>query len=84
MQIRMQNAEGLTGPQMDEFLKSSGGIAFSGENRAGVYACTDRLLVAQEFAIQGKACMKCSLVSRLSCGQLKASSDRLASSKKKK
>jgi hypothetical protein len=54
MQIRMQNAEALTGPQMDEFLKSSEGIDFTGESRAGVYAWTERLLVAQEFAIQGK------------------------------
>lgn len=54
MQIRMQNAEALTGPQIDEFLKSSEGIAFSGENRAGVYAWTERLLVAQEFALQDK------------------------------
>lgn len=54
MQIRMQNAEALTGSQIDEFLKSSEGIDFTGESRAGIYAWTERLLVAQEFALQGK------------------------------
>ena len=50
----MQNAEALTGPQRDEFLKSSEGIDFTGESRAGIYAWAERLLVSQEFAIQGK------------------------------
>src|SRR5665213_1573007 len=54
MQIRMQNAEALTGAQIDEVLKSSEGIEFSGESRAGVYAWTERLLVTQEFAVQDK------------------------------
>ena len=49
MQIRMQNAEALTGQQIDEFLTASEGIGFTGESRAAIYAWTERLLVAQEF-----------------------------------
>ena len=54
MQISMQNAEGLNGQQIEEFLKGSEGIGFSGESRAGTYKWVERLLVAQEFAVQGK------------------------------
>src|SRR5580658_10207493 len=54
MQIRMQNAEALTGQQIDEFLTGSEGIGFTGESRAGIYAWTERLLVAQEFLVQSK------------------------------
>jgi hypothetical protein len=54
MQIRMQNAEGLTGRQIDEFLTGSEGIEFTGENRAAIYAWTEGLLVAQEFMRQNK------------------------------
>ena len=54
MQISMQNAEGLNGQQIEEFLKGSEGIGFSGESRAGSYKWVERLLVAQEFAVQGK------------------------------
>ena len=54
MQIRMQNAEALTGQQIDEFLTGSEGIGFKGESRAGIYAGTERLLVAQEFMRQSK------------------------------
>jgi transposase InsO family protein len=54
MQIRMQNAEALTGQQIDEFLTGSEGIGFSGESRAAIYAWTERLLVAQEFLKQGR------------------------------
>ena len=50
----MQNAEALTGQQMDEFLAGSEGIGFTGENRAGIYAWTERLLVAQEFLGQSR------------------------------
>jgi hypothetical protein len=50
----MQNAEALTGQQIDEFLAGSEGIGFSGESRAGTCAWTERLLVAQEFAGQSK------------------------------
>jgi hypothetical protein len=54
MQIRMQNAEALTGQQIDEFLTGSEGIEFTGENRAAIYAWTEGLLVAQEFMRQNK------------------------------
>lgn len=50
----MQNAEGLNSQQIEEFLKGSEGIGFSGENRAATYKWVERLLVAQEFAVQGK------------------------------
>jgi hypothetical protein len=50
----MQNAEGLTGPQIDGFLKGSEGIGFNGADRAGIYEWTQRLLVAQEFKGQSK------------------------------
>jgi hypothetical protein len=54
MQISMQNAEGLNGQQIEEFLKGSEGIGFSGESRAGICKWVEQLLVAQEFAVQGK------------------------------
>jgi len=54
MQIRMQNAEALTGQQIDEFLTGSEGIGFTGESRAAIYGWTERLLVAQEFLVQSK------------------------------
>ena len=54
MQIEMQNAEALTGQQITEFLKGSEGIAFTGGDRASIYAWTEQLLVAQEDACKGK------------------------------
>jgi len=54
MQIRMQNAEALTGRQIDEFLTGSEGVGFTGENRAAIYGWTERLLVAQEFSGKSK------------------------------
>lgn len=54
MQIRMQNAEALTGQQIDEFLAGSEGIGFTGESRAAIYAWTERLLVSQEFMGQSR------------------------------
>lgn len=54
MQISMQNAEALTGRQMDEFVTGSEGIGFTGESRAAIYAWTERLLVVQEFLVQSK------------------------------
>ena len=54
MQISMQNAEGLKGQQLEEFLKGSEGIEFSGESRAETYKWLEGLLVAQEFTAQGK------------------------------
>ena len=54
MQLRMQNAEALTGQQINEFLTASEGLGFTGESRAGIYAWTERLLVAQEFSGKSK------------------------------
>ena len=53
MQIEMQNAEALTGQQITEFLKGSEGIAFTGGDRASIYAWTEQLVVAQEYAGKG-------------------------------
>ncbi len=50
----MQNAEDLQPEQISEFLKASHGIEFSGQNRAERYAWTQRVLIAQEYASQGK------------------------------
>ena len=50
----MQNAEALTGQQMDEFVTGSEGIGFKGESRAAIYAWTEGLLVTQEFMGQGR------------------------------
>jgi transposase InsO family protein len=50
----MQNAESLTADQISEFLKASGGIEFAGQSRAEVYAWTERMLVQQEYARQGR------------------------------
>ena len=54
MQIEMQNAEGLSGQQIEEFLKGSEGIAFCGAARASIYKWTEELLVAQEYGCKGK------------------------------
>jgi transposase InsO family protein len=54
MQLQMQNAEGLSPNQISEFLKASDGIEFSGQKRAERYAWTQRVLIAQEYASQGK------------------------------
>jgi transposase InsO family protein len=54
MQIRMQNAERLTPEQIREFLKSSGTIEFTGQDRAELYGWVQRVLVEQEYAVQGK------------------------------
>src|SRR5271165_6110605 len=50
----MQNAEALTREQIQEFLKGSEGIEFSGQNRAELYGWVQQVLVAQEYAAQGK------------------------------
>lgn len=54
MQIRMQNSESLTRPQISDFLKASEEIVFSGANQREVYAWVERVLVAQEFKGQSK------------------------------
>ena len=51
----MQNAEAVTPQQISEFLKGSAGMEFAGQSRAEIYAWTERMLVAQEYATrQGK------------------------------
>jgi len=50
----MQNAEALTGEQIRAFLKGSETIEFQGQSRAGLYGWVQRVLVAQEYATQGK------------------------------
>jgi transposase InsO family protein len=50
MQLTMQNAERLNQEQIQEFLESSAGIEFAGRGRAEIYAWTERVVVAQEFA----------------------------------
>ena len=50
----MHNAEALSGPQISEFLKGSEGIEFAGQGRAEIYAWTERMLVAQQYAGQSK------------------------------
>jgi len=50
----MQNAENLTQAQIQEFLEGSRTIEFSGQNRAELYGWVQRVLVAQEYALQGR------------------------------
>src|ERR1700676_4441412 len=50
----MQNAEALTREQIQEFLKGSEAIEFSGQNRSELYGWVQQVLVAQEYAAQGK------------------------------
>jgi transposase InsO family protein len=54
MHIRMRHAESLTNSQIDEFLKGSAGIEFSGQNRTEVYAWVEKMLVDQEYQQQRK------------------------------
>ena len=50
----MQNAETLNADQIGEFLKLRQEIKFTGQGRAEVYRWVQRVLVAQEYAGQGK------------------------------
>ena len=50
----MQNAETLNTDQIGEFLQLSQEIEFTGQSRAEVYDWVGRVLVAQEYAGQGK------------------------------
>ena len=50
----MQNAERLTGKQLNEFLKGSEGLEFHGQDRAELYGWVQRVLVGQEYAVQDK------------------------------
>jgi transposase InsO family protein len=54
MQIRMKNAEHLTEHQIQEFLRASQSIEFSGQSRADRYQFIGQTLVAQEYAMQSK------------------------------
>jgi len=54
MHLHMQNAEALTQEQIGEFLKGSETIEFQGQDRAGLYDWVHRVLVAQEYATQGR------------------------------
>jgi hypothetical protein len=54
MHVRMQNAETLNPEQINEFLKVGDGIEFAGQSRAERYVFAQQLLVAQEYARQGK------------------------------
>ncbi|MGI8745378.1 MAG: hypothetical protein ACR2NN_22945 [Bryobacteraceae bacterium] len=54
MQIRMQNAGVLTWEQIQEFLRGSEGIEFSGQSRAELYGWVQQVLVGQEYAGQDK------------------------------
>src|ERR1700730_5025067 len=49
MQLRMRNAESLTHSQINEFLKGSVGIEFSGQSRAEVYHWVEKMLVDQQY-----------------------------------
>src|SRR6476469_6628635 len=54
MQLRMQNAETLNPEQIRRFLETGEGIMFAGQGQAETYAWAQQLLVAQEYACQGK------------------------------
>src|ERR1700678_4459628 len=54
MHIRMRNAESLTNSQINDFLKASAGIEFSGQTRAEVYIWVEKMLVDQEYQQQRK------------------------------
>jgi hypothetical protein len=54
MQIRMNNAEGLSEYQIQEFLRGSQAINFTGQSRADRYAFIQQVLVAQEYASKAK------------------------------
>lgn len=50
----MQNAEALTQEQIQAFLQGSQAIEFAGQSRAERYRFVQQVLVAQEYAVQGK------------------------------
>src|SRR5436305_3049109 len=54
MQLRMQNVETLSMGQIQEFLQGSETIEFQGQNRAELYGWVQRVLVAQEYATEGR------------------------------
>lgn len=50
----MENAEALTEVQIQEFLKGSREIVFEGQSQQERYRWVERVLVAQEYAVQDK------------------------------
>jgi transposase InsO family protein len=54
MHVHMQTAEILNPDQISQFLKLGNTIEFAGQSRAERYAFAQQLLVAQEYARQGK------------------------------
>ena len=52
--MRMRNAEVLTQEQIQEFLRGSRPIEFTGQNRTELYRFVQEVLVAQEYTVQGK------------------------------
>jgi len=54
MQVEMQNAERLSGDQIREFLELSQELEFTGQSRREVYRWVQLVLVAQEYAGQGR------------------------------
>lgn len=54
MRLRMQNAEELNQEQIRTFLRGSQEIEFGGQNRAERYEFVQRVLVVQEYLVQGK------------------------------
>jgi transposase InsO family protein len=50
----MRNAESLTNSQINEFLRASAGIQFSGQSRAEVYIWVEKMLVDQQYQQQRK------------------------------
>jgi len=51
MIIRMENAEGLSLPQMEALLGSSQEVRFAAKGRREVYEWVERVLVRQEYAL---------------------------------
>src|ERR1035437_9406541 len=54
MHVHMQTAETLNPDQINQFLTLGDGIEFAGQSRAERYVFAQQLLVAQEYARQGK------------------------------
>lgn len=54
MIIRMENAEGIGLPQMAALLASSQEVRFAAKGRKEIYPWVERVLVQQEYALQGK------------------------------
>src|ERR1039457_2422481 len=53
MIIRMENAEGLSLPQMEALLETSQEVRFAAKGRKEIYEWVERVLVRQEYATDG-------------------------------